>query len=152
MRKCRAIIKFGDDFGDNSSTFHCRLRYGHDGPHEEIGDMGYGIVKHPYTLTWKGTNHDLEKIYFKRDFKGHHTRRKKCPKCYVGVRRYPKKCKCGGYVHAVLGEDEVKIAQEVLRNSKKSTSLTGKGFREMVEIVLRRRCDNCGWNYSLPNE
>jgi hypothetical protein len=52
--RCRATIVFGDDFGDNSTTFHCQLIKGHDGPHQESGDMGYGVVPLPYTLTWTG--------------------------------------------------------------------------------------------------
>lgn len=45
---CNAEIAFGDDYGDNSCTFHCKLPYGHAGEHEEIGDM-YG---QKYKLKW----------------------------------------------------------------------------------------------------
>ena len=45
---CDATIEFGDDYGDNSTTFHCKLPYGHNGEHEEIGDM-YGKR---YKLKW----------------------------------------------------------------------------------------------------
>lgn len=46
--KCNATIKFGDDFGDNETTFHCQLKEGHRGEHEECGDM-YGKK---YALKW----------------------------------------------------------------------------------------------------
>ena len=45
---CNATIEFGDDFGDNTTTFHCNLPYGHSGEHKEIGDM-YGKR---YELKW----------------------------------------------------------------------------------------------------
>ena len=45
---CNATIEFGDDFGDNSTTFHCNLPYGHSGEHKEIGNM-YGKK---YELKW----------------------------------------------------------------------------------------------------
>jgi len=59
--KCRLSIQFGDDFGDNGCTFYCQLEKGHDGPHMEIGDMGWGKVKMPYTLTWQGSEEALNK-------------------------------------------------------------------------------------------
>jgi len=46
--KCKATIEFGDDFGDNTCTFHCELEKGHKGLHKETGTQ-YGV---PYTLTW----------------------------------------------------------------------------------------------------
>ena len=49
MKKCKSTIEFGDDFGDNSTTFHCQLESGHNGDHVEKGDM-YGV---PYELKWK---------------------------------------------------------------------------------------------------
>ncbi len=51
--KCSAIIEFGDDFGDNETTFHCSLLSGHDGHHVEEGDMAFaeGMAK-PYRLSW----------------------------------------------------------------------------------------------------
>lgn len=39
MEKCNAIIEFGDDFGDNSTTFHCELEKGHVGNHQENGNL-----------------------------------------------------------------------------------------------------------------
>ncbi len=48
MRKCGATIEFGDDYGDNTATFHCKLPKGHEGKHEETGSL-YG---QPYILTW----------------------------------------------------------------------------------------------------
>lgn len=50
-KQCIAVIKFGDDFGDNESTFHCQLNEGHAGLHMEESSM-YG--KYPYKLEWKG--------------------------------------------------------------------------------------------------
>jgi len=54
MGKCKAIIRFGDDEGDNCTTFHCQLDEGHEEEHSERGDMGYGLKEIPYTLTWTG--------------------------------------------------------------------------------------------------
>ncbi len=51
---CDEPIAFGDDYGDNETTFHCQLPEGHPGDHEESGDM-YGT---PYVLKWgKNDNH-----------------------------------------------------------------------------------------------
>jgi len=62
--KCQSTIEFGDDHGDNTATFHCRLKHGHDGPHQEKGDMGNPAkLKIPYTLTWDGSAADLKAIY-----------------------------------------------------------------------------------------
>ena len=52
--RCKATIKFGDDFGDNDTTFHCQLEEGHSGKHKEVGDMGYPPEKRPYVLEWEG--------------------------------------------------------------------------------------------------
>ena len=46
---CKSTISFGDDFGDNSCTFHCHLPLNHVGQHEEVGDM-YG---QKYRLNWE---------------------------------------------------------------------------------------------------
>ena len=56
--KCPAIIIFGDDFGDNSATFHCQKDQVHEGEHCELGDMG--TVEEPvvYRLLWKGSSRD----------------------------------------------------------------------------------------------
>jgi phage FluMu protein Com len=51
-KACKAIIEFGDDYGDNHSTFHCQLEAGHEGRHSEKGVMRENM---PYTLTWEGT-------------------------------------------------------------------------------------------------
>ncbi len=52
---CNATIVFGDDFGDNPTTFHCDLPCGHHGEHEENGEM-YGKN---YKLKWvDGENFD----------------------------------------------------------------------------------------------
>jgi hypothetical protein len=45
---CDATIEFADDHGVNPTTFHCELLVGHEGKHQETGDMD-GT---PYTLTW----------------------------------------------------------------------------------------------------
>jgi len=59
--KCNATIEFGDDYGDNHCTFHCQLEDGHEGPHQEIGDMGNDKYRMPYTLAWQGSNEELDK-------------------------------------------------------------------------------------------
>jgi hypothetical protein len=59
---CKATIKFGDDFGDNSCTFYCQLPHGHDGRHQESGDMGFdGMYSLPYLLQWQGSDPDYQK-------------------------------------------------------------------------------------------
>jgi hypothetical protein len=35
--QCRSFIEFGDDFGDNTTTFHCQLSPKHQGQHLEKG-------------------------------------------------------------------------------------------------------------------
>jgi len=52
--KCKATIRFSDDFGDNETTCHCQLGEGHIGKHREAGDMGYGKKHVPYILEWEG--------------------------------------------------------------------------------------------------
>lgn len=47
-KKCKSTMEFGDDHGDNSTTFHCQLEKGHKGKHKEEGD----IDGKPYTLEW----------------------------------------------------------------------------------------------------
>jgi hypothetical protein len=59
MTKCNAIIMFGDDYGDNESTFHCELEAGHDGKHSETGVVR---EKMSYTLTWEGNLTMLDAI------------------------------------------------------------------------------------------
>ena len=49
--RCGATLEFGDDYGDNSSTFRCQLPEDHEGRHVEAGNM-YG--KCPYRLEWDG--------------------------------------------------------------------------------------------------
>jgi hypothetical protein len=58
-----ATIEFGDDFGDNVTTFHCHLGAGHAGPHEEKGNLGWGEVDMPYTLTWEGSEAEMDAQY-----------------------------------------------------------------------------------------
>jgi hypothetical protein len=50
--ECKATIEFGDDYGDNHTTFHCQLEKGHTGNHVERGKM-YG--RQPYVLMWSET-------------------------------------------------------------------------------------------------
>ena len=47
-KKCKSTMEFGDDHGDNTTTFHCQLEKGHKGKHKEEGDMD----GKPYTLEW----------------------------------------------------------------------------------------------------
>lgn len=47
--KCKAIIIFADDYGDNECTFHCELKEGHEGNHKESGKV-YG---NKYILIWE---------------------------------------------------------------------------------------------------
>ena len=47
--KCTAKIVFGDDFGDNNCTFHCGLKKGHEGRHEEIGSL---YDEQPFGVSW----------------------------------------------------------------------------------------------------
>jgi hypothetical protein len=50
MSKCKAFMEFGDDHGDNTTTFHCELEEGHEGLHTETGKM---YDKFPYTVSWE---------------------------------------------------------------------------------------------------
>ncbi|MBE3128793.1 MAG: hypothetical protein IMZ60_03840 [Actinobacteria bacterium] len=50
MVNCKATIEFGDDFGDNETTFHCKLLEGHKGKHQEKGNM---YDKQVYNLEWE---------------------------------------------------------------------------------------------------
>ena len=49
MTKCKSTMEFGDDYGDNSTTFHCQLEEGHKGKHQEKGNL-YG--RQDYLLEW----------------------------------------------------------------------------------------------------
>lgn len=51
--KCNATIEFGDDYGDNCTTFRCNLKKGHKGKHQEKGDMGWDDTTQPYTVEWE---------------------------------------------------------------------------------------------------
>lgn len=46
---CTARIEFGDDYGDNKTTFNCQLKKRHEGNHKETGYQ-YG---RKYSLSWK---------------------------------------------------------------------------------------------------
>ena len=49
MNRCGATIVFGDDYGDNSTTFHCDRPHRHKGTHWERWYRGEG----PYRVTWQ---------------------------------------------------------------------------------------------------
>ena len=54
MTRCKGFIEFGDDYGDNSCTFHCQLEAGHSGPCIEAG-IRRGSFRKPdkhYGLMW----------------------------------------------------------------------------------------------------
>jgi hypothetical protein len=55
--QCDAMIRFGDDYGDNTTTFHCQLAKGHGGDHRETGMMD---GSKDYCLTWRDDNGDAE--------------------------------------------------------------------------------------------
>ncbi|MDI6788750.1 MAG: hypothetical protein QME51_10305 [Planctomycetota bacterium] len=74
MTKCKAIIRFGDDYGDNSATFHCQLEKGHKGKHSEIGRMkNFNHGKYnppeilPYILEWDGDDRETCDICGKKN-------------------------------------------------------------------------------------
>ena len=46
--QCKAEMEFGDDFGDNSTTFHCQFKKGHLTAHLEKGELEGKI----YHITW----------------------------------------------------------------------------------------------------
>ena len=66
--RCNATIQFGDDHGDNSATFHCKLEKGHSGEHKETGNMGDEKYGMPYTLTWEGDQKEVDEA-FEREMK-----------------------------------------------------------------------------------
>ena len=46
MANCKSELELGDDYGDNSTTFHCQLEEGHKGKHqEEFESYENGLVK-----------------------------------------------------------------------------------------------------------
>jgi hypothetical protein len=59
---CPATMRFGDDYGDNTTTFHCDRPTGHKGLHMEKSVMhsmafkddsdDFETTEHPYRLTW----------------------------------------------------------------------------------------------------
>lgn len=47
---CKETLEIGDDFGDNSCTFHCRNNEeGHEGEHKETTEWDDVT----FTVTWK---------------------------------------------------------------------------------------------------
>ena len=52
--KCEASIEFGDDYGDNSTTFHCQLEKGHGSWHKETGDLSCDPERTQlFTVIWE---------------------------------------------------------------------------------------------------
>jgi hypothetical protein len=49
--ECNRRLEIGDDYGDNSCTFRCKLPQGHEGPHREEFRTGGDTV----TMTWGPT-------------------------------------------------------------------------------------------------
>lgn len=47
--KCNAVLRVGDDFGDNSATFRCQLEPNHDDLHKET----WGEEGDKKTITWE---------------------------------------------------------------------------------------------------
>jgi len=47
---CGAALSIGDDYGDNSCTFHCQLPIGHEGMHKEE----FGVEQHKCIMQWEG--------------------------------------------------------------------------------------------------
>ena len=47
---CKSKISFGDDFGDNETTFECELKNGHKGKHHETGKI---YEEQLYELYWE---------------------------------------------------------------------------------------------------
>jgi hypothetical protein len=47
--ECNARLFLGDDYGDNSCTFRCTAKPGHDGAHIETS----GLPKNPVTVMWQ---------------------------------------------------------------------------------------------------
>lgn len=58
MKPCKQVLSLGDDFGDNSTTFHCELDAGHVGPCQEEG-CNSGRM---YVITWRDTRSRKEKF------------------------------------------------------------------------------------------
>ena len=54
---CGATISFGDDYGDNFSTFRCDVGKGHAGFHQERGSQN----KQCYILAWEGDYRQVKK-------------------------------------------------------------------------------------------
>ena len=46
--QCRSFMEFGDDFGDNTTTFHCELAPKHKGQHIERGTLH----EQPFEIRW----------------------------------------------------------------------------------------------------
>jgi len=79
--KCRATIEFGDDFGDNSTTFHCRLEKGHNSNHKETGNL-YGTS---YSISWSKTKKGIIKSLKLKEVRTYCEAECDCPTCHIGI-------------------------------------------------------------------
>lgn len=77
-RRCRCTILFADDFGDNTTTFHCEFLQAHTGPHQESGknySNAYAIRwqrgKLRETVTKESTQHPGSLVGVGREDNGH---------------------------------------------------------------------------------
>ena len=68
--ECNARLSIGDDYGDNHATIRCQLKPGHDGPHQEHYNAGYGSDVNNVTITWDKDTRELIGIAV-RDGKEH---------------------------------------------------------------------------------
>ena len=57
--ECNARLSIGDDYGDNSASIRCGLVPGHDGPHKECYNAGYGDDVNNVTITWDKDTREL---------------------------------------------------------------------------------------------
>ena len=58
---CGVTVSFGDDEGNNSSTFQCMLLKDHPGLHVESGVMvDDGGSRKSYTLAWEDADDDRD--------------------------------------------------------------------------------------------
>ncbi|MCK4665080.1 MAG: hypothetical protein KAT68_19585 [Bacteroidales bacterium] len=56
IKECKEIIEFGDDFGENSCTFHCELIKNHKGNHRATGELIFSDIldtRQKYIVEWK---------------------------------------------------------------------------------------------------
>ena len=91
MSRCKAIMVFGDDHGDNECTFRCELEEGHTGAHRECGSMHNAF---PYTLQWTEDMREKCEVCGARADPGkqwaycHICAKDICPDCIATTRTY----------------------------------------------------------------